>query len=96
MKRWWTSGRGTGNIWAWTSRLQTTRLFADYWADEGRKSINIPEADSCIVLDSKYFYQWTTEKECVGNSQEMSLTELPSHHFICERQAYDRQAIDGQ
>lgn len=95
MKKWWTSGSGTGTHWVWTMRLSTQEFFFKFWADDRRSIETSPSRDSCVVLDADYFYQWKKVK-CTTRHQTRTQREsqqLPSHHFICQQRPLEPERL---
>ncbi|KAF6041214.1 hypothetical protein EB796_000486 [Bugula neritina] len=91
VKKWWTSGHGTGQDWVWTMRLRYESFFFKYWANDPKISEITPDSDSCVILDSEYFYQWK-KVSCPRISQRSQSTtagqqEPSMHHFICQVEA---------
>lgn len=79
VKRWWTSGQGTGFTWIWKQKFDRDPFFFEYWASSG--SSHRPAINSCMVLEADIFYQWKAV-DCKG--AEPTDTP-PAHHFICQR-----------
>ena len=72
-------------------RIRNEELFFRFW--HTRTDDERPTRDSCLVLDSEYYYQWRPSK-CGDSGEERETARPQSHHFICQMPALQDSSIE--